>query len=77
MALRIDYAIQAYILVMTVIAIIVGLENEREGLLAVSLIAMSPIIIMLAASSKHSKLYLIPGILLLLLWIHSLWGLLH
>jgi hypothetical protein len=67
---------QAYILATAAAASIAGFLGVREGLAAVSLLAAAPVVTVLAAGAKYSKLYLAPGILLLAFWLYRLGGLL-
>lgn len=74
--MRLDRLMQAYILVASVVASLAGLTGARNGLLGSTLIAAAPLVTVFAASVKYSKLYLIPGILLLAFWLYALEGLL-
>ncbi len=74
--MRLDRLMQAYILVTAAVASVAGLKGVREGLATVSLLAAAPVVTVIVASVKYSKLYLVPGILLLAFWLYKLGGLL-
>ncbi len=74
--MRLDRRMQAYILVTAAVASVAGLKGVREGLATVSLLAAAPVVTVIVASVKYSKLYLVPGILLLAFWLYKLGGLL-
>lgn len=74
--MRLDRLMQAYILATAVAASMAGLRGAREGLAAVSMLAAAPVVTVIVAGVKYSRLYLVPGILLLAFWLYRLGGLL-
>ena len=73
--MKLDRLMQAYILATAAVASLASLQGAREGLAAVSLMAAAPVVTVIVAGAKYSKLYLVPGILLLAFWLCRLEGL--